>query len=81
VTSTPRTWCAAGDEDDPAAADLPSTTGGTKPREGENENENDVEAPQTLRFLAAATAEGDPTESRIATVTRSNLPRLLRSPS
>jgi len=79
VTSTPRTWFDPDDEEDPAAADLPSTAVGPKPRE--DENENDVVAPQTLRFLAAATAEGEPTtESKIAMVTRSNLPRLVRSP-
>ena len=52
---------------------------GPKPRA--DENENDVVAPQTLRFLAAVTAEGDPTtESKIAMVTRSNLALFVRSP-
>jgi hypothetical protein len=38
-------------------------------------------APQTLRFFAAATSDGELTaESKIAMVTRSNLPRLTRSP-
>jgi hypothetical protein len=42
---------------------------------------NDVVAPQTLRLLAAATAEGEPTaESKIAIVTRSSLARLVLSP-
>ena len=78
VTSTPRTCFVPDGEDDPAAAELPSTTVGPKPRA--DENENDV-VPQTLRFLAAVTAEGDPTtESKIAMVTRSNLALFVRSP-
>jgi hypothetical protein len=37
--------------------------------------------PQTLRFLAMATAEGEmPAPSKIAMVTRKSRPRVVRSP-
>src|SRR6266540_7245973 len=73
VTSTPRTWSLFDGEADASAADLPST-GGSRVKPGNAEK--DAVAPQTLRFLADATAEGELTgASKIAMVTRSRRPR------